>query len=273
MAIKSDSAIQLRKRGEMTAVVIPRLEKEGTARLGFTTRGGGVSRAPFGGCNLSFEVGDADGAVVENRRWAARSLRLPFTAFTFCGQAHGDVIAVVERKDKGRGLYSSRDAFTGHDAMITNLPGISLCLLVADCLPLVIVDPVRGAIGIAHLGWKGTALNLCMKTVLKMGQEYATSAENCLAVLGPAICPQCYEVDDTVRKSFRDGEAFFKTVRPKHYSLDLAAANRAQLLKVGVKKENIIETHLCTAQYLDYFFSHRAEGAATGRQVAAVMLR
>lgn len=257
----------------MTSVVIPRLEKEGTARVGFSTRGGGVSRAPFAGCNMSFEVGDDGGPVIENRRWASRLLRVPFTSMTFCGQAHGDVMAVVEKKDKGRGLYSPRDAFIGHDAMVTNLPGITLCLLVADCLPLVLVDTERGAIGVAHLGWKGTAMKLGVKTLVKMGQEYASEPRNCYAVLGPAICPQCYEVDEPVRKSFADGRGFLKQVRKHHYSLDLAAANRGQLVHAGIKPENIIETHLCTAQYLDYFYSHRAEGASTGRQIAAVMLR
>ena len=135
-------------------------------------------------------------------------MRVPFTSMTFCGQAHGDEIAVVEKRDVGRGLYSKRDAFTGRDAMITNLPRITLCVLVADCLPVLLVDPVRKAVAAAHLGWKGTTLRLSEKVVVKMGQEYASKAEDCLAVLGPSICAGCYDVD---------GKFFdFPLVRIKH---------------------------------------------------------
>ncbi len=271
--MKADSVIQLRKRGGATAVTVPRLERATKLRLGFTTRLDGVSQRPYAGGNLSFEVGDDDGAVVENRRWAARLLRVPFKSLTFCSQAHGDEMAVVTKEDCGRGLFSSRQAFIGRDAMVTNLLGITLCILTADCLPLILVDPERRAVGVAHLGWKGTSLKLAVKTVLKLGQEYASKAGDILAILGPAICPQCYEVDDALKEKFSGDDKVFRRIAPRHYSFDLVGANKAQLLEAGVKEENIIDTSLCTAKYLDYFYSHRAEGASTGRQMAAVMLR
>ena len=271
--MKNDSTIRLKNRGSMTAITVPFLDKQKVARVGFTTRRGGVSGGKVCGANLSFRVEDEEGAVVENRRWAARLLGVPFGSMTFCGQAHGDEIAVVGKKDKGRGLFSYREAFTGRDAMITNLPGITLCILIADCLPLVLIDTERRAVGAAHLGWKGTALKLAIKTALRMGQEYACNLAKLTALLGPSICPQCYEVDPSFKDKIPDGAKFIKRIGVKRYSFDLKAANKAQLLEAGIRQENIIDTDLCTAKYLDYFYSHRAEGVPTGRQMAAVLLR
>ena len=187
------------------------------------------------------------------------------------------------------------------DGLITNTPGILLAILTADCLPVILVDAKRRAIGVFHAGWRGTAKRVVEKGVGEMRRHFGTQPRDLMAVIGPGIRGCCYEVGPEVRSTFESqfeyASALFRETKetneihekypllfltarapghselPKKIFLDLGEANRRQLLDAGVPGKNITDLGLCTSCHLDMFFSHRAEKGKTGRMLAAVGIR
>ena len=239
-----------------------------------STRFGGVSKAPYESMNLGLHVGDDAAAVVENRRRFLDWLGLDFERLTTPEQIHGDNILRVGEAEAGRGRLSYADSIPATDALMTDVPGIPLMLCFADCTPILFFDPVHRAAAIAHGGWKGTVRSIAAKTVSAMAKAFGTHPEECLAAIGPAIGPCCYEIGDEVAGEFC--EAFPQYVNEiisdhdgkKH--LDLWKANRLQLEESGLLSEHIETAGVCTACQARTFFSYRAEGPMTGR-IAAVM--
>ena len=239
-----------------------------------STRFGGVSKGPYASMNLALHVGDNAADVVENRRRFLDIFGLDFRRLTTPEQIHGDNIVRVDEAYAGRGRLAYTDAIPGTDALMTDVPGVSLMLCFADCTPILIFDPIHRAAAIAHGGWKGTALSVAAKTVRAMGDAFGTCPEDCLAAIGPAIGPCCYEVGEEVEMAFSKAfPAFAETVVSKDNGkirLDLWAANRLQLEEAGLLPERIDVAGVCTSCHAKTFFSYRAEGPVTGR-IAAVM--
>lgn len=239
-----------------------------------STRYGGVSKPPYDSMNLAMHVGDDTADVVENRRRFLGWLGLDFDRLTTPNQIHGDMIRRVGEGEAGRGRLSYDDAIPATDALMTDVPGIPLMLCFADCTPILFFDPVHRAVAIAHGGWKGTVLSIAAKTVRAMADAFGTRPEDCLASIGPAIGPCCYEVGGEV------AEKFYKAV-PNYCEkiisesdgmirLDLWTANRLQLEEAGLLPEHIDLAETCTSCHARTFFSYRANGPTTGR-IAAVM--
>ena len=239
-----------------------------------STRFGGVSKAPFASMNLTLHVGDDAADVEENRRRCLGWLGVDFERLTTPEQVHGDEILRVGEKEAGRGRLSYADAIPGTDALMTDEPGVPLMLCFADCTPILLFDPVRRAAAIAHGGWKGTVRSIAAKTVRAMADAFGTRPEACLAAIGPAIGPCCYEVGDEVAEAFRKAFPEYKEdillERNGKIHLDLWKANRLQLEEAGLLPEHIDAADVCTSCHAETFFSYRAEGPTTGR-IAAVM--
>ena len=187
------------------------------------------------------------------------------------------------------------------DGLITRTPGIVLGILTADCLPVVLVDPKRRAVGIFHAGWRGTVKRIVEKGVGEMRRNFGSHSRELKAGIGPGIRACCYEVGPEVREQFESqfsygAELFceikesdpirdkypllFLSARPPGHSelpkklfLDLAEANRRQLVSAGVAPRNISISPLCSSCRNDLLFSHRAEKGLTGRMMAAVGIR
>lgn len=239
-----------------------------------STRYGGVSKPPFDSMNLALHVGDDAADVVENRRRFLGMLGLDFDRLTTPEQIHGDKIVRVGENEAGCGRLSYADAIPGTDALMTNVPGIPLMLCFADCTPILFFDPVHRAAAIAHGGWKGTVRSIAAKTVRAMEEAYGTRPEDCIAGIGPAIGPCCYEVGDEVAEEFRKAFSEFAegilSEADGKIRLDLWQANRLQLRAAGLLPGHIDAAGVCTSCHADTFFSYRAEGPTTGR-IAAVM--
>ena len=154
---------------------------------------------------------------------------------------------------------------------------MALCIKTADCVPVFLADPVRRVIGAVHAGWKGTALQIVEKAVREMVQRFGARPSDLFAAIGPAIGPCCYEVDAAVYQAMShhaSRTAFFHTGRQDgRWMLDLPLANRHQLLRCGLLPERIRTADHCTACHPDLFFSHRAQGGNTGRQLNFIMIR
>lgn len=235
---------------------------------GFTTRKGGVSVAPYDSLNLGAHVGDEPAQVMANRRRVWHDLGIAEGNVVLAEQVHGDKIAVVTA-----GAVSA--PMSGVDALVTNTPGLILMLFFADCVPVYLVDPIKKVIGIAHAGWRGTAADIAGKTLQTMIQEYGCVPSVCFAALGPSIGEGSYEVGPEVADRFRSmpGARAANVVTPRSdlggtYNLNLRAVIFGQLLAAGVPAGAIAVCDEDTFRNKRDFFSHRRDGAATGRMAA-----
>jgi len=268
---------------------------------GFSTRQGGFSRV-YGkaALNLGFTRDDSKAAVERNRAAFLDALgaksetnrdshRWPLVALR---QVHSDIIRVVD---------SLPESLLVGDGLITNTPGLLLGIQTADCLPIILVDPKRRAVGVFHAGWRGTVKRIVEKGVGEMHRWFGSRPADLKAAIGPGIHGCCYEVGAEVREKFESQFAYagklfreveesdpvrekypmlFLTARapghsvlPKKIFLDLVEANRQQLLAVGVTAKSIEASPLCTTCRTDLLFSYRAEKGKTGRTMGVVGIR
>lgn len=244
--------------------------KDGPAGIvaGMSLRAGGVSAAPWASLNCALHVGDDPDHVRENRRRLALSAGFAPEDWTSAEQTHGNRVRVVEAADRGAGRRTRETAFPDTDAMITREPGILLAAFFADCVPLFFVDPVRRAVGIAHAGWRGTALDIAGRTVRAMAEAFGTNPGDLRAAIGPSIGPCCYEVDDAVVGQI--GADAARRTAGGRFMLDLKEANRQFMIKAGLAPNHIEVSGYCTRCRTDLFFSHRGEGGTTGRMAAFI---
>lgn len=243
----------------------------------FTERDGGVSVGPYAGLNLGLHVGDVPTAVVANRELLAAALGTPLDRFVFADQVHGSQVAVVGPADAGRGARDLPSAIPATDALVTAARGLWLAVLVADCVPLLLADPVRGVVGAAHAGWRGTVAGIAGATVRAMSTVFGCRPAQLQALIGPSVGPADYEVDEPVIHAVqlalpRDWPRLLSPTRPGHAGLDLWTANRLQLIGAGIPEDHIALAGISTAGATDRFYSVRGEGAATGRFGAFVRL-
>lgn len=243
---------------------------------GISTRLGGISQSPYRSLNLGIHTGDDIAKVVENRKLFCQALHLDFQRVVTAQQVHGDNIAVVTAAHAGRGAANYSEALGETDALITNTPDLPLMLFFADCVPVLIWDPVRRVIGLSHAGWKGTVAKIAAKTVMKMDEVFGVRPQDCIVGIGPSIGPDSYEVDDSVTDRFKTAFSAKWTcmLKPREdkWLLDLWQANRVQLEEAGVLPEHITVSGVSTAENLDLFFSHRVEKGTTGRIGAVISL-
>jgi hypothetical protein len=239
----------------------------------FCTRQGGVSGGSFASLNVSAREGDGNDHVRLNLERIAAAFGISVSQFLPVHQVHRDGIWVVD----GETPLPAPDPPPELDAIMTDRPGVALCIKTADCVPVFLVDPVRRVIGAVHAGWKGTALQIVEKAVKEMVQRFGTSPSDLSAIIGPAIGPCCYEVDTGVYQAMSnhpERDFFFHARREEgKWMLDLFLANRHQLLRSGLLPERIRTADHCTACHPELFFSHRAQGGNTGRQLNFIMIR
>ena len=263
---------------------------------GFSARTGGVSRAyGKGDLNLGYTKEDKRADVDQNRAIFLKALKSSRTPLVTLRQIHSDVIQLVDEMNANR-------AFIG-DALLTGSPGLLIAIQTADCLPVIVADPKRKAVGVFHAGWRGTYRRIVEKGVGAMQMHFGSRAADLVAAIGPGIHECCYEVGEEVRDKFASQFEYgadlfrewadsdpvrekypmlFLTARapghsygllPKKILLDLVEANRRQLLEAGVKAKNIEASPLCTNCNPDKLFSYRAEKGKTGRMMAVVGIR
>ena len=230
--------------------------------IAVTTRHGGVSRPPYDTLNLGLHVGDDASAVVANRAQAAEAFGVTLGDLVFARQVHGASAAHVTAADAGRGSTTEDDALADTDIVVTSDPGVTLVILVADCVPLALVDPAAHVLAAVHAGWRGTAAGAVGAAVRAMA-EHGGRPERVLAFIGPAVAPERYQVGDEVRDALGAaggphglGTDVARPDGPGHWLVDLVAANRLQLVAAGVAPERIFESMITTAD--PSLFSDRA---------------
>ena len=236
----------------------------------FCTRRGGVSRAPYDDLNVGNLVGDREEDLLQNLNRVKEVFAIPNGRLVLMRQVHGDRIRVLD----GEGPLPG--GLPECDGLITGRPGVALGIRTADCVPLFFADRVRRVVGAAHAGWRGTALGIAARMVATLTERFSSRPEDILAVIGPAIGPCRYQVDAPVFEDFSAMPGADLFLRPckelGRWMVDLALANRLQLLERGLREGNILSAGFCTACRQDLFFSHRAGRGHTGRQLNVLML-
>lgn len=206
--------------------------------------------------------------IKKNREELAFQLGIKTNQFIFPQQTHTNCVAeILEIPDL---------EIKETDALITNKSGICLCVQTADCVPIILFDPVKNIISAVHAGWRGTVSKIVEKTVQKMISNYSSSPENILVAIGPSISPKIYEVGNevilAVKKSVPNAELALSKKNSKKNHLNLWEANKQILLSMGIQSQNIEILGECSFQKNDKYFSARKEGIETGRMVSGVML-
>jgi len=244
----------------------------------FSTRQGGVSRPPFDTLNLGQSVGDDPAAVQENRRRFFGRFGIRPEQVVRVKQVHGDRVLLVDRSTTRRpGFpFSLIEEPVEADAAVTDLPGLALNVSTADCVPILIHDPVRRAAAAVHAGWRGTAARVAARAVEALARAYGSRPGDCRAAIGPAIGGCCYQVDRPVHAQLAAAAAtaprHLEGDGPGRWRADLPGLNRAILEEAGLAPERIEDVGLCTACRRDLFFSHRAHGGRTGRMMNFILL-
>jgi polyphenol oxidase len=239
-----------------------------------SSRKGGVSKGVYEGLNLGFGTEDNAEDVLENRYILAEALGIPLDWFVLPRQTHSANVVKVDYSHRGLGTVDRDSAIANTDALITNCKNLFISIQVADCVPILLLDPVNSAIAAIHAGWRGTAANIVMQTIEVMQHEFGTIPVDLIAGIGPSIGACCYEVGEEVTKSFNnhiDNSILIKNNGSIH--LDLWKANQLQLIRAGVSESNIEIAGLCTKCNHHLFFSSREGKGNTGRFVAGIMLQ
>lgn len=277
--VLKQNCTRLENGQELEYLTFPSFEGSGLVRHLVTTRLGGVSTGELATMNLSFTRGDREENVLENYRRIAGVLGCGMEDMVASHQTHTVNIRQVTAADRGKGILKPRD-YENIDGLMTDEKGIALATFYADCVPLLFLDPVRQAIGLAHSGWRGTVgrMGKCMTEA--MAETFGSKPSEMIAAIGPSICQGCYEVGEEVAEQFRQafggrehcGRILAQGKTEGKYQLDLWLANRLILEEAGIPSGSISVTDICTCHNSGYLFSHRGSKGHRGNLGVFLML-
>ncbi len=236
-----------------------------------TTRHGGVSQGNYGSLNINSYCGDDPASVAENRRLLSLELPVPNASrLVIPHQVHDSVVQVIDEETLGH-----QELIEGVDALITRLPGVCIGVSTADCIPIIIYDPINHCAAAVHAGWRGTVKRIAEKTARQMYSFYRSDYGEMQVMIGPGISLKNFEVGQEVYDEFLQAVFPMERIAAKYakWHIDLPLCNRLQLEQLGVRPENIRETGICTYDHTDDFFSARRLGIASGRIYTGVILR
>ena len=214
-------------------------------------------------------TGDKESEYREFRKELAISCETDARQFVFPRQTHSDNVVVVTSENE--------NTISDTDALITNEPGLFICVQTADCVPILLYDPQKKVVATIHAGWKGTISKIAQKTIQKMTDQFGCQSSDIVAGIGPSIHMHAYEIGpevvDAVRANFSNSPALLKpSMNSGRAYFDLWEANQTVLTEAGIQEENIEVIGLCSFEHADLFYSARRDGADTGRMVSGIRL-
>jgi polyphenol oxidase len=265
--------VEMKKAGKIHYLEPGTFTATGVAVQGFTTRHEGVSRHPYNSLNLGSNTFDSPHNVQGNRSILARTFGAKTQKMVTVSQVHGLDLLIVDTPNPEYSHFLRLEC----DGIVTNQPGVMIGVCIADCVPLLLLDPVKKVVAALHAGWKGTAGHIAKKGVDTMVEMFESKPADILAAIGPSIGSCCYEVDIPVMEAFTKSgsgmECFDQETAPGKWRLNLADANRNQLLRAGLPDTNIAKSDRCVSCEHDLFFSYRRDNGETGRQMGFIMLK
>lgn len=233
------------------------------------TRIGGISKEPFHSLNIGGNLGDLDENIIENKKRMFKVLEIPFETQFDVWQVHGINIVIPEKPRKPLGKYVQADG------IVSNTPDFTMVMRFADCVPIILYDPVNHIGSTVHAGWQGTVKNVVSYAVQTMIRQFNVKASNIVAGIGPSIGPDHYSVGENVIKAVKarfpnDWKEMLELRHEKAY-FNLWLANKHNLVESGVEQIELAE--ICTACNTDEWYSHRNENGKTGRFAAIMQLQ
>ena len=236
---------------------------------GILTRHGGVSPSPWAALNVGGTVGDDPQRVKENRRRALNALGREVESIYDVYQVHSAEVVCADAPRPPEQIHLRADA------IFTDNPRVTLFMRFADCVPILLYDPVHQVVGLVHAGWMGTVRHTVLAGIRAMQAEYGTQAADILAGLGPSICAAHYQIGEDVAAQVRrvfgeDAPGLLPNLNGSIH-FDLWEANRLLLTSAGVREIEV--SRLCTACHVEDWYSHRAEKGRTGRFGALINLK
>ncbi|KAA0548016.1 peptidoglycan editing factor PgeF [Bacillus sp. BGMRC 2118] len=260
-------------------MVIPEWQSmDSSLVVGFTTKNGGVSNAPYHTFNLGLHVNDNKEDVIDNRKKLARLTGFQLSQLVCSDQVHDANVLKVTSSDRGKGVLDYNSAIANTDGIYTDEPNLLLTSCYADCVPLYFYVPSSNIVGLAHAGWKGTVKKIASTMIHNLVEDEHVNTDDILAAIGPSIRDCCYIVDDVVINEvkkilgYKDLSVYHE-VSAGQYRLNLAILNKLILIRAGVKSENISISSYCTSCEENLFFSHRRDKGKTGRMMSFIGYR
>lgn len=239
----------------------------------FTTRMGGVSKDFLSSMNIGTRRGDNPENVFKNYEILGNAIGFDPQKCVHTKQTHTDIIRVADEALWGAGLYAPE--LTDCDGLITNTPGTALVVFTADCTPVLLYDPVTGAVGAVHAGWRGTAADIAGNAVRAMTAHFGCRPENIRAAIGPNIGKCCFETDrdvpDAIFALLGAESAHYITQKGDKFHVDLKGVNARLLQRAGVQSVEISDH--CTACNPQLYWSHRKVGSNRGSQGAIILCK
>ncbi len=245
--------------------------------LHFTsTRTGGVSTGNYASLNLGRFSGDTQENIQENFSRFCQTIGISKNQLHLPYQTHEYKALTIDENFISQSMDIQQEYLHAVDAVVTNLPNQCIGVSTADCVPILMFDPVQKVVAAAHAGWRGTCSRIGLHTVQTMQKNFGTNPQDVVVAIGASISPDVYEVGDELigffqKENFDTDKIFFK--KGEKYHLDLWTANKIVLMEAGVKAENIEISGLCTFTQQEKFFSARRLGIKSGRIVSGVMLK
>lgn len=213
---------------------------------------------------------------IEGYIQAGEIFGLTAESFVRIPQTHTSKVRIIDIENAGEGIV--KEALPGFDGMVTNVPGIMLATVEADCVPVYMLDPDKKVIAMVHSGWRGSAGKIANNAVEIMKENYGSIPEDIIVCFGPCICGKCYEVSDDLIPKFEENytkeqvKSFFEPKSNGKYNLDLVKAITIALLDIGVKGDNIHKPDACTLEDTD-LCSWRRDADPKARMLTAIMLK
>jgi polyphenol oxidase len=258
--------LELTTENGLPVLASPKMLRERSILICFTTRVGGVSPQPYDYLNLAYHVGDDQSLVTENRRIIMTGLGLDAARLTTATQVHGINVVDITGDNAGAGAASISEIAA--DALMTGLANTPIAVMTADCVPVILVDVEQRKISVVHAGWKGIYSLIVPRALAALRGAVQDETKNIHAFIGPAVGPCCYEVDEDRAALF--DERFVRRDAGTR-KVDLKGIVRNQLNQAGLDDNRITDSGLCTCCRDDLFYSFRRDGIC-GRQMAVAAL-
>lgn len=260
----------------MTYLQAPLLIESGLVDHAFSTRLGGCSSGEFTSLNTALHTADSAENVLENRWRFFDKFGYDFRFLVAAHQVHGTEISLVEQHHRGEGALPG-SVRKECDALVTTVVGLPLTAYAADCMLIYFYSQQPPLVAIAHAGWRGALGGMGAKVVRYLEEYFSVNPGHLLVALSPAICRDCYIIDDSTANEFQtagwSGADYLEKTTAVGYHLDLSAVNASQLLSSGVKTEHLAQNIWCTSCRKDLFYSYRRDLGATGRMIGFIALK
>jgi len=234
-----------------------------------------AENADFGAFNVNGFCGDTPQHVEACRAWLCKALEIAPADLHLPHQTHTSCVKTIDDDFLKLPAVSRREFLENTDALVTNIPRQCIGISTADCMPILLYDASRHAVGAVHAGWRGTVKHIIRNAVAKMQQQYAVRPEELRVVIGPSISAENFEVGEEVVQAFLDAGFSPRIVRRaqgKKPHVDLWAAAVEELEACGIELQNVAIAGICTYQHADTFFSARRLSIHSGRIYTGIML-